>query len=198
MGKPGRDRAPSPVDPGDSATRQEVCHEGPPTTSRWGGNHLAQPGSPPGSKNVSYPKCQTSNLKPQQWRSPRPNAKHAPCLRWTRNTRYQGRCESEAETGTPPQEDADADSDPEMIPGPSRGSAPTEPTPPAGSVPALCPALKWEHCTAADWCPKEHPRPDPDVRALCAVGHAAAGAALRYRVAHGWILDETTRGSVII
>ena len=31
MGKPGRDRAPSPVNPGDSATRQEVCFEGPPT-----------------------------------------------------------------------------------------------------------------------------------------------------------------------
>ena len=30
MGKPGRDRAPSPVNPGDSATRQESCHEGPP------------------------------------------------------------------------------------------------------------------------------------------------------------------------
>ena len=28
MGKPGRDRAPSPVNPGESATRQEVRHEG--------------------------------------------------------------------------------------------------------------------------------------------------------------------------
>ena len=27
---PGRDRAPSPVNPGDPTTRQEVCHEGPP------------------------------------------------------------------------------------------------------------------------------------------------------------------------
>ena len=36
MGKPGRDGAPSPVNPGDSATRQEVCHEGPPTRSRLG------------------------------------------------------------------------------------------------------------------------------------------------------------------
>ena len=52
MGKPGRDRAPSPVNPGDSATRQEVCHKGPPTRSRWGGYHLARPGGPPGPKGV--------------------------------------------------------------------------------------------------------------------------------------------------
>ena len=37
MAKPGRGRAPSPVNPGDSATRQEVCHEVPPTRPRWGG-----------------------------------------------------------------------------------------------------------------------------------------------------------------
>ena len=41
MGKQGRDWAPSPVNSGDSATRQEVCHEGPPTRTRWGGYHLA-------------------------------------------------------------------------------------------------------------------------------------------------------------
>ena len=52
MGKPGRDRAPSPVNPGGSTTRQEVCHEGPPTRSPWGGNHLARPGGPPGLKDV--------------------------------------------------------------------------------------------------------------------------------------------------
>ena len=34
MGKPGTDRAPSPVNLGDSATRQEVCHEVPSTRSR--------------------------------------------------------------------------------------------------------------------------------------------------------------------
>ena len=34
MGKLGRDRGPSPVNPGDSATRQELFHEGPPTRSR--------------------------------------------------------------------------------------------------------------------------------------------------------------------
>ena len=35
MGKPARDRALSPVNPGDSATREEVCHEGSSTRSRW-------------------------------------------------------------------------------------------------------------------------------------------------------------------
>ena len=30
MGKPGRDRAQSPVNPGDAATRQKVRNEGPP------------------------------------------------------------------------------------------------------------------------------------------------------------------------
>ena len=44
MGKPGRDRAPSPVNPGGSATRQEMCLEGPPTRTCRGGYHLARPG----------------------------------------------------------------------------------------------------------------------------------------------------------
>ena len=100
--------------------------------------------------------------------------------------------------GEPSQEDADADSDLEMIPGTPAGSASAEPTPPLGSVPALWPAWKWGHCTREDWRPEQHPRPGPDVGALPAVGHAAARAALRYGVAQGCILDETTRGSVNI
>ena len=51
-GKPGRDRAPSPVRSGDSATRQGVCHEGTPTRTRWGGYHLARPAGPLGPKSV--------------------------------------------------------------------------------------------------------------------------------------------------
>ena len=51
-GKPGKDGAPSPVNPGDSATRQEVRLGGPPTRTRWGGYHLARPGGPPGPKGV--------------------------------------------------------------------------------------------------------------------------------------------------
>ena len=100
--------------------------------------------------------------------------------------------------GTPPQEDWDADSDLEMVPGPPAGSVPTEPTPPARSVPALCPACKRGHCTSEDWCPRQHPRPGSDDGALPTVGHAAARAALRYGVAQGWILDETAPGSVNI
>ena len=100
--------------------------------------------------------------------------------------------------GDLPQEDAGADSDLEIIPEPPAGSTPAEPTPPAGSVLALCPAWKRGHCTGEDGCPKRHPRPGPDDGALPAVGHAAARAALRYGEAHGWILDETTRGSVNI
>ena len=66
MGKPGRDGAESPVNPGDSATRQEVRHEGPPTRTRWGGYHLARPGGPSGRKASSTRKIkpQTSNLLP--------------------------------------------------------------------------------------------------------------------------------------
>ena len=100
--------------------------------------------------------------------------------------------------GDPPQEDAGADSDLEIIPEPPAGSTPAEPAPPAGSVPALCPAWKRGHCTGEGWCPKQHPQPGPDDGALPAVGHAAARAALRYGVAQGWILDETARGSVNI
>ena len=100
--------------------------------------------------------------------------------------------------GDPPQEDAGADSDLEIVPEPPAGSTPAEPAPPAGSVPALCPPWKRGHCTGENWCPKRHPRPGPDDGALPAVGHAAARAALRYGVAQGWILDETARGSVNI
>ena len=64
MGKTGRDRAPSPVNPGDSATtRQEVCHEGPAARSRWGGYQLARPGGPPGPEERVVP--EKSNLKAQ-------------------------------------------------------------------------------------------------------------------------------------
>ena len=56
----------------------------------------------------------------------------------------------------PPPEDADADSNLEMIPGPPAGSAPVGPMPPAGSVPALCPAWKRVHCTGKGWCPRQH------------------------------------------
>ena len=52
MGKPGRDGAPSSVNPGDSTNRQEVRLGGPPTRTRWGGYHLARPGGPLGVKGV--------------------------------------------------------------------------------------------------------------------------------------------------
>ena len=52
------------MNPGDSATRQEVRLGGPPTRTRWGGYHLARPGGRPGPKGVWYPQHQTSNLKP--------------------------------------------------------------------------------------------------------------------------------------
>ena len=64
MGKPGRDGAPSSVNPGDSATRQEVRLGGPPTGTQWGGYHLARPGGSRGQKASSTRKIkpQTSNL----------------------------------------------------------------------------------------------------------------------------------------
>ena len=100
--------------------------------------------------------------------------------------------------GDPPQGDAGTDSDLEALPEPPTGDAPAEPAPPAGSVPAICPAWKRGHCTGEGWCPKQHPQPGPDDGALPEVKPAAARAALRYGVAQGWILDETTRGSVNI
>ena len=65
MGKLGRDGAPSPVNPGDSATRQEVRHGGPPTRTRWGGkNTWPDKVAPRGRKASSTRKIkpQTSNL----------------------------------------------------------------------------------------------------------------------------------------
>ena len=71
MGKLRRDRASSPLTPGDSTTR---CHQGPPTRSRWEGCHLARPGGPPGMKSASYPKRQTSKLKKDLGPTVRPQA----------------------------------------------------------------------------------------------------------------------------
>ena len=127
----------------------------------------------------------------QQWRNPRPHAKHAPDLR----RRALGLRDGE---GDPPQGDAGTDSDLEAVPEPPTGGAPAEPAPPAGSVPTLCPAWKGGHCTGEGRCPKQHPQPGPDDGALPEVKPAAACAALRYGVAQGWILDETARGSVNI
>ena len=64
MGKPGKDGAPSPVNPGDSATRQEVPLGGPPTRTRWGGYHLARPGGPRGRKASSTRKIKNQNSNP--------------------------------------------------------------------------------------------------------------------------------------
>ena len=52
MGTPGRDGAPSPVNPGDSASGQEVCHEGGPLGPD--GGDITWPGqvAPPAPKNV--------------------------------------------------------------------------------------------------------------------------------------------------
>ena len=64
MGKPGRDGAPSPVNPGDSATRQEVRLGGPPTRTRWENITWPDQVAPRGRKASSTRKIkpQTSNL----------------------------------------------------------------------------------------------------------------------------------------
>ena len=135
----------------------------------------------------------------QQWRNPRPHAKHAPdLLHWTKHTTSSGRWDSETAKETPPKGDAGTDFDLEAVPEPPTGGAPAEPAPPAGSVPALCPAWKRGHCTGEGWCPKQHPQPGPNDGALPEVKPAAACAAPRYGVAQGLILDETARGSMNI
>ena len=63
MGNPARDRALSPVNPGDSAIGQEVCPKGPVIRPRCGVYHLVRPSGPPWPKGVWYPKPQTLNLK---------------------------------------------------------------------------------------------------------------------------------------
>ena len=91
----------------------------------------------------------------------------------------------------PPPEDTDTDFDLELIPDAPAGGAPAAPTPPTGSMQALCPAMKRGR-------PRQHPRSAASDDALPAVGYAAARAAPRYGVARGWIQDETTHGSVNI
>ena len=85
-----------------------------------------------------------------------------------------------------------------MIQRPPQASVPAGPAPPAGSVPALCPAWKRGNCTGEGWCPRQHPQPATNDGALPAVRHTAVRAALRYSVAQRCILDETTRGRVNI
>ena len=63
MGKPGRDRAPGPENAGDSATRQQVCPEGPPTRTRGGRISPGPTGWPPGAERRLVPA--KSDLKPQ-------------------------------------------------------------------------------------------------------------------------------------
>ena len=55
------------MNPGDSATRQEVRLGGPPTRTWWGGYHLADQVAPRGRKASSTRKTkpETSNLFPQ-------------------------------------------------------------------------------------------------------------------------------------
>ena len=89
MQKPGKDGAPSPVNPGDSATRQEVRLGGPPTRTRWGGYHLVRPGGPPGPKGVYYPQNQTSNLRPMSVRGLRQSGLWGPSLNGTALCRLQ-------------------------------------------------------------------------------------------------------------
>ena len=94
----------------------------------------------------------------------------------------------------PPQEDAGADSDLEIIPEPPADSTPPEPTPLAGSVPALCsrgngatapektgapsntpdPALMTKRCPR--WGTRPHTPP-------CATGWRRAGFWMRPRAA---------------
>ena len=150
------------------------------------------------SHGPSAPRPLLLGTATQQWRNPRPHAKHAPDLRrWTKHTRSSGRWNSETAKETPTR-DAGTDSDLEAVPEPPTGDAPPEPAPPAGSVPALCPAWKRGGCTGEGWCSKQHPQPGPDDGALPEVKPAAACAALRYGVAQGWIQDETARGSLNI
>ena len=112
--------------------------------------------------------------------------------------RSSGRWDFKDAAGARPPEDAERDSDVELIPEAPTGGKPAGPTPPAGSVQALCPACKRGHYTREGWCPRQHPRPAVNDGALPAVGYAATRAALRFGVAWGWIKDETTRGSVTI
>ena len=65
MGEPSRDRAPRPVKPGDSATKQQVPHEGPPNRLCSGGYQLVRPGCLLGLEGGYYLKCQTFSMKPE-------------------------------------------------------------------------------------------------------------------------------------
>ena len=62
MGNLERDRASSPVNPGDSATRQQACFEGPRNGPRWGAYHWPYKVAP-GDERRLVPKA--SNLKPE-------------------------------------------------------------------------------------------------------------------------------------
>ena len=77
--------------------------------------------------------------------------------------------------GDLPHEDADADSELEIVPELPADNTPVEPLPPAGSLPALCPAWKRGHCTGEDWCPKRQPRGGARGRTRCPALRGGAG-----------------------
>ena len=82
MGKPGRGGAPSSVNPGDSATRQEVLLQGPPTRTRDPAAHPAHPprtrGTPPSHRPPSA--TPTSSGQPSKT-GPRPPSRLVPPTR---------------------------------------------------------------------------------------------------------------------
>ena len=54
-GHTGEGQGSEPREPGGLRQQAGVCHEGPPTRTRWGGYHLAQPGDPPGAERRLVP-----------------------------------------------------------------------------------------------------------------------------------------------
>ena len=83
-GKPGRDGAPSSVNPGDSTTRQEVSHEGPPTRTWFGGYHLARSRGPPGPQTSNPNTPQHDVTRQAQRGTPRHDtAQHQTTLQGT-------------------------------------------------------------------------------------------------------------------
>ena len=96
----------------------------------------------------------------------------------------------------PPLEDADADSDLEMIPGTPRAARPRDPR----RRRAACPpsVLRGSGATTPGKAGASGNTPDPAPMTGRCPGWGMARAALRYGVAQGCVLDETTRGSVNI
>ena len=151
------------------------------------------------SHGTSAPHTLLLGTATQQWRNPRPHAKHAPDLRrWTQHTRSSGRWDSETAKETPYKGTGARTPTWRQYRSPRQEARPRNLRRRQAACPPSAPRGNGATAPAKAGAPNSTLSPASDDRALPGVRLEAACAALCYGVAQGWILDDTARGSVNI